>query len=85
METFFQKHITIHAYLVMYATLSHLGHKCGMVFAFLQGLFLGNNIHNRSTDLIVVQRKSRKKIDQVGTWQAKQYGMHAAVSEINDA
>ena len=58
-----------HAYLVMYATLSHLGHKCGMVFAFLQGLFL---VKTYTTDLIVyVQRKSRKKIDQVCTWQAK--------------
>ena len=59
----------VHAYLVMYATLSHLGHKCGMVFAFLQGLFL---VKTYTTDLIVyVQRKSRKKIDQVCTWQAK--------------
>ena len=42
---------------------------CGMVFAFLQGLFL---VKTYTTDLIVyVQRKSRKKIDQVCTWQAK--------------
>ena len=80
------KSILLHAYLVMYATLSHLGHKCGMVFAFLQGLFL---VKTYTTDLIVyVQRKSRKKIDQVCTWQAKYIYMtysRLLFEKINDA